>query len=126
MSKLRRAIVWLILYTQVWTPVLAQALPIAVDRGAPGPRPVIGVSRGVPVVQIAPPSAGGVSDNRYTQFNVGASGAVLNNSCGASNTELAAPSLRTSRTPSSDTHRRTWSSATITSRMAAKIFIVGA
>ncbi len=89
MSKLRRAIVWLILYTQVWTPVLAQALPIAVDRGAPGPRPVIGVSRGVPVVQIAPPSAGGVSDNRYTQFNVGASGAVLNNSGGASSTQLA-------------------------------------
>ena len=89
MSKLRRAIVWLILYTQVWTPVLAQALPIAVDRGAPGPRPVIGVSRGVPVVQIAPPSAGGVSDNRYAQFNVGASGVVLNNSGGASSTQLA-------------------------------------
>ncbi|WP_346729246.1 filamentous hemagglutinin N-terminal domain-containing protein [Achromobacter ruhlandii] len=69
--------------------MLAQTLPISVDRSVPGARPSVGVSHGVPVVNIAPPSAGGVSNNRYTQFNVGPSGVVLNNSGGASQTQLA-------------------------------------
>ncbi|SEJ60669.1 hemagglutinin repeat-containing protein [Achromobacter sp. NFACC18-2] len=89
MSKLRSLIVWSLVYTQVWTPVLAQTLPISVDKGVPGQKPIVGVSNGVPVVNIAPPSAGGVSNNRYTQFNVGPSGVVLNNSGGASQTQLA-------------------------------------
>ncbi|WP_191575689.1 hemagglutinin repeat-containing protein [Achromobacter insolitus] len=89
MSKLRSLIVWSIVFTQVWTPVLAQTLPISVDKSVPGQKPIVGVSNGVPVVNIAPPSAGGVSNNRYTQFNVGPSGVVLNNSGGASQTQLA-------------------------------------
>ncbi|MGW9064026.1 hemagglutinin repeat-containing protein [Achromobacter animicus] len=89
MSKLRSLIVWSIVFTQVWTPVLAQTLPISVDKTVSGQKPIIGVSNGVPVVNIAPPSAGGVSNNRYTQFNVGPSGVVLNNSGGASQTQLA-------------------------------------
>ncbi|WP_241075338.1 hemagglutinin repeat-containing protein, partial [Achromobacter insuavis] len=89
MSKLRSAIVWLVLYTQIWTPVLAQTLPISVDKNVPGQKPVVGVTNGVPVVNIAPPSAGGVSNNRFTQFNVGPSGVVLNNSGAASQTQVA-------------------------------------
>ncbi|WP_063580937.1 hemagglutinin repeat-containing protein [Achromobacter ruhlandii] len=89
MSKLRSLIVWSVVFTQVWSPVLAQTLPISVDKSVPGARPSVGVSHGVPVVNIAPPSAGGVSNNRYTQFNVGPSGVVLNNSGGASQTQLA-------------------------------------
>ncbi|CUJ00824.1 hemagglutinin repeat-containing protein [Achromobacter xylosoxidans] len=89
MSKLRSVVVWLVLYTQVWTPVLAQTLPISVDKNVVGQRPVVGTANGVPVVNIAPPSAGGVSNNRYTQFNVGPSGVVLNNSGAASQTQLA-------------------------------------
>ena len=79
MSKFRSAIVWLVLYTQIWTPVLAQTLPISVDKNVSGQRPIVGTSNGVPVVNIAPPSAGGVSNNKFTQFNVGPSGVVLNN-----------------------------------------------
>ncbi|MBR8652876.1 filamentous hemagglutinin N-terminal domain-containing protein, partial [Achromobacter sp. Marseille-Q0513] len=89
MSKFRSAIVWLVLYTQIWTPVLAQTLPISVDKNVAGQRPIVGTSNGVPVVNIAPPSAGGVSNNKFTQFNVGPSGVVLNNSGGASQTQLA-------------------------------------
>ncbi|WP_187639880.1 two-partner secretion domain-containing protein [Achromobacter insolitus] len=88
-SKLRSLIIWSVVFTQVWSPVLAQTLPISVDRNVPGAKPSVGVSNGVPVINIAPPSAGGVSNNRYTQFNVGPSGAVLNNSGGPSQTQLA-------------------------------------
>ncbi|WP_447920685.1 hemagglutinin repeat-containing protein [Achromobacter aegrifaciens] len=89
MSKLRSLLVWSVVFTQVWSPVLAQTLPISVDKSVPGAKPSVGVSNGVPVINIAPPSAGGVSNNRYTEFNVGPSGAVLNNSGGASVSQLA-------------------------------------
>ncbi|QKI70661.1 hemagglutinin repeat-containing protein [Achromobacter xylosoxidans] len=89
MSKLRSLMAWSVVFTQVWSPVLAQTLPISVDRSVPGATPFVSVSHGVPVVNIAPPSAGGVSNNRYTQFNVGPSGVLLNNSGGASQTQLA-------------------------------------
>ena len=32
MSKLRSLIVWSVVFTQAWAPVLAQTLPISVDR----------------------------------------------------------------------------------------------
>ncbi|CAB3857225.1 hypothetical protein LMG26841_02269 [Achromobacter dolens] len=89
MSKLRSLMAWSVVFTQVWSPVMAQTLPISVDRSVPGAKPFVSVSHGVPVVNIAPPSAGGVSNNRYTQFNVGPSGVVLNNSGGASPSQLA-------------------------------------
>jgi filamentous hemagglutinin len=41
------------------------------------------------VVNIAPPGAGGVSNNAFTHFNVGPAGVVLNNSASASQTQLA-------------------------------------
>jgi|GEM_PF-2225362 len=66
----------------------AQSLPITVDPHAPGTPAVVGHQGGVPVIQIAPPSAG-VSNNAFTEFNVGPAGVILNNSGVASQTQLA-------------------------------------
>ena len=68
--------VWL-----VGHPVLAQTLPISVDKSAPGARPAVGVSHGVPVINIAPPSAGGVVYYQVTRLNTGdvASGSFTTN-----------------------------------------------
>lgn len=68
----------------------AQAtLPITPDRSVSGQRPVVNAgANGVPFVQIAPPSSAGVSHNRFTDYNVGTSGVILNNSGANSQTQL--------------------------------------
>ncbi|MBS0309235.1 MAG: hemagglutinin repeat-containing protein, partial [Proteobacteria bacterium] len=60
-------------------PVHAQVTP---NVNAPaGQRPIMDAAQnGVPIVHIAPPSAGGVSRNQYDQFNVAPNGLILNNS----------------------------------------------
>ncbi|MCD2513314.1 filamentous hemagglutinin N-terminal domain-containing protein [Comamonas endophytica] len=57
----------------------AQIIP---ERSAPGSqRPtVLNSANGTPTVNIQTPSAAGVSRNRYQQFDIGAKGAILNNS----------------------------------------------
>ena len=60
------------------------------DRSVPGPHPVVGVAaNGTPVVNINAPSAGGVSSNAFTNYNVGQAGVVLNNSGQNSQTQIA-------------------------------------
>lgn len=63
---------------------------IVSDPNAAGnKRPVIDTTaNGRPLVQIATPSAAGVSHNQYNQFNVGANGVILNNTQGAVQTQL--------------------------------------
>jgi filamentous hemagglutinin len=54
-----------------------------------GSRPAVGVTaNGLPIVQIATPNAAGVSNNPYTQYNVGPSGLILNNSASNVQTQL--------------------------------------
>jgi filamentous hemagglutinin len=52
-------------------------------------RPVVlAAGNGVPVVKIQTPSAGGVSMNQLSQFNVAGNGAILNNARGNAQTRL--------------------------------------
>ncbi|MBB5866031.1 hemagglutinin repeat-containing protein, partial [Xanthomonas sp. 3058] len=60
------------------------------DPAAPGgERPtVLTAPNGVPLVNITTPSAAGVSRNRYSQFDVGREGAILNNARAQTQTQL--------------------------------------
>ncbi|TFY97334.1 hemagglutinin repeat-containing protein [Ramlibacter rhizophilus] len=59
----------------------AYAQITAAPGAVAGQRPLLDAARnGTPVVLIAPPSAAGVSRNRFGQFDVGTAGAIFNNS----------------------------------------------
>ncbi len=60
-----------------------------VQPQAGGPTRTEAAANGVPVVQIAAPNPGGVSHNRFDDYNVGRQGQVLNNSAGTTQTQLA-------------------------------------
>jgi filamentous hemagglutinin len=79
--EVARGMLALLLAQTVMLAVPAQA-QITASQGAPsGQKPIMDAAQnGVPIVHIAPPSAGGVSRNQYNQFNVNTNGAILNNS----------------------------------------------
>jgi filamentous hemagglutinin len=60
-----------------------------VQPQAGGPTRTETAANGVPVVQIAAPNPGGVSHNRFDDYNVGRQGQVLNNSASTTQTQLA-------------------------------------
>jgi filamentous hemagglutinin family protein len=64
------------------------ALPIAADAGAVL-HPTLGTSgNGTQVVNIVAPNAAGVSNNRFSQFNVGTGGVIVNNATQAVQTQI--------------------------------------
>lgn len=71
-------------------PVSSSWAQVVVDAGAAGARPTLsGGVNGPQIVNIARPTAGGVSVNNFTSYNVAANGLVLNNATAAANSTLA-------------------------------------
>ncbi|MFB9246262.1 hemagglutinin repeat-containing protein [Massilia antarctica] len=67
----------------------AYAQVAAAGNAPAGQKPLVdAAANGVPIVLIAPPSAAGVSHNRYDQFNVDSRGLILNNSRESVGTQL--------------------------------------
>lgn len=87
--------VWLTMGLMVMDPLVVPLVyaenPIEVDRNAPQHRQAqVGqAANGITLVNIAGPTAGGVSRNDYTNFNVPQHGVILNNSYQMANTSLA-------------------------------------
>ncbi|MBN6152550.1 hemagglutinin repeat-containing protein [Xanthomonas sp. AmX2] len=87
-ERLKRGVAMLLCCTVTWTsvPVYAQVAPVANPGGQQPGQQV--AANGVPVVDIVAPNARGVSHNRYSRFDVGPNGLILNNSAQISRTEL--------------------------------------
>lgn len=93
-TNLKRQITaWMLMGLFVVEPaaILAADAPILPDTKAPASQqPLVQqTANGIPLVQITAPTAGGVSRNLYTHFNVLEKGAILNNTHKVTNTQLA-------------------------------------
>ena len=86
--------VWLTMGLMIADPLVVPfayaANPIEVDTNAPHERQAtVGqAGNGITLVNVAGPSAGGVSRNDYTNFNVPQNGVILNNTYQMANTKL--------------------------------------
>ena len=59
---------------------IAQEAPLPAPRAVDGRTTVTESANGTPVVNISAPNAAGVSHNRFSSYDVGTGGLVLNNS----------------------------------------------
>lgn len=87
----RKILSWLTFGIFVASQSLVLAAPIIPDNNAAiTERPLVQeTANHIPLVNITAPTNGGVSMNKYDQFNVEKQGAILNNSYVTSKTELA-------------------------------------
>ncbi|WP_371363480.1 tRNA nuclease CdiA-2 [Sporomusa rhizae] len=89
-KKAQKLTAWITLVLFTLQPSFIAAQTVADPNAAKQNRPTVeSAQNGTPVVQIAAPTASGVSHNLYQQFNIDPKGLILNNSYGLSKTQLA-------------------------------------
>ncbi|WP_312340058.1 two-partner secretion domain-containing protein [Anaerospora hongkongensis] len=85
-----KLLAWFTLAMFTAQPALVMAQAVADPNAAVANRPAIeNAQNNVPIVQIAAPSAAGVSHNLYQQLNIDPNGLIFNNSLGITSTQLA-------------------------------------
>jgi len=84
-----KIVTYITLEVFILQPMLAMADGIAVDVVSGAQNTGVLMAGDTPIVNIATPSAAGLSHNRFNQFNVGAPGAVMNNSASQVGSTLA-------------------------------------
>lgn len=84
-----KAMRFFLLFIPVWINTSAAIADIRADDGFPGSQPMVRHDgQQAPIIDIAAPNDHGVSHNRFTHFDVGRAGAILNNSLVSTQTQL--------------------------------------